>query len=294
VAGRYLLAGIAGVAVLLALSVLEIGAAAGAAPERATAEKGKAGIRVAEDRRHAGRARPPKRRARCRTGRRQRLGSKRRTVERRRALRRRAPQRRRGRRNRPCRRPKRAPRKIQAPAPTLPSVPPPAWLPALPPPAPVPPPTAPAPPGSCLGSDAVPTAANLPAIRAATLCLVNTERAGAGILPLVDHSQLAAAAQGHADDMAAQGYFDHTSRDGRTFDQRIRNAGYVGTGMAENIAWGSSYLGTPRRIVGAWMNSPGHRANILNGAWSDSGIGVAPRTPTRAAGGTYVHDFGAP
>jgi uncharacterized protein YkwD len=274
--------------VLLALSVLEIGAAAGAAPKPATGVESEAGIRAAEDRRHAGHARPPKRRGRCRTGRRQRLGSKRRTVERRRALRRRAPQRRRGRRNRPCRRQKRAPR---APAPTLPSVPPPAWLPALPPPAP---PSAPVAPGSCLGSDAVPTAANLPAIRAATLCLVNSERAGAGIPPLVDHAQLAAAAQGHADDMAAQGYVDHTSRDGRTFDQRIRNAGYAGTGMAENIAWGSSHLGTPRQIVGAWMNSSGHRANILNGALSDSGVGVAPRTPTGAAGGTYVHDFGAP
>jgi uncharacterized protein YkwD len=64
--------------------------------------------------------------------------------------------------------------------------------------------------------------------------------------------------------------------------------------MAENIAWGGSYLGTPRRIVGAWMSSPGHRANILNGSLSQSGIGVAPRTPTGAAGGTYVHDLGAP
>ena len=149
-------------------------------------------------------------------------------------------------------------------------------------------------PGSCAGSDAVPTASNLPTIRAATLCLVNVERINAGLVPLVDHGQLTVAAQGHADDMAARGYFSHTSADGRTFDQRIRNAGYTGSGMAENIAWGSSYLGTPRHIVGAWMNSPGHRANILSGALSDSGIGVAPRTPTGAGGGTYVHDFGAP
>jgi uncharacterized protein YkwD len=130
-------------------------------------------------------------------------------------------------------------------------------------------------------------------MRAATLCLVNAERVRIGVAPLVGNSLLAAAAQGHADDMVALGYFSHTSADGRTFDQRIRAAGYAGSRLAENIAWGQRSLGTPRRIVAAWMDSAGHRANILNGALRDSGIGVAARTPGGATGGTFVHDFGA-
>ena len=163
-----------------------------------------------------------------------------------------------------------------------------------PPPVPVPPPPSPPPQAGCAGADAVPSASNLPAVRSATLCLVNSERAQFGLAPLIDNAPLALAAQGHADDMAAKGYFSHVSADGRTFDQRIRAAGYLGGYLAENIAWGDRSLGTPRRIVGAWMNSAGHRAHILSGSLLDSGIGVAPRTPQGGVGGTYVHDFGAP
>jgi uncharacterized protein YkwD len=94
--------------------------------------------------------------------------------------------------------------------------------------------------------------------------------------------------------MVAHRDFSHVSADGRTFDQRIRAAGYMGGYLAENIGWGGGSLGTPRRIVGAWMNSPGHRANILDGGFTDSGIGVSPGTPEGGSGGTYVHDFGAP
>jgi uncharacterized protein YkwD len=278
---RSLLAGIAGVAVLLALSVSGMGTAVASVPSHAAEASDEAGTHA------SGQTSKGKSRRSCRRG-----GSKRRGARKRRASRKRALRGRRAPRRRLCRRAK---RKIRSPAPvspTLPSEPPPALLPA--PPLPPPPPFPPAAPGSCPGADAVPTAANLPTIRSATLCLVNAERTGAGLLPLLDHGQLAAAAQGHADDMAAQGYFSHTSVDGRTFDQRIRNAGYAGRAIAENIAWGSSSLGTPRRIVGAWMSSTGHRANILNGGLSDSGIGVAPRTPGGASGGTYVQDFGAP
>ncbi len=72
----------------------------------------------------------------------------------------------------------------------------------------------------------------------------------------------------------------------------IRAVGYPGGYLAENIAWGGGSLGTPRSIVGGWMNSTGHRANILNGGLRDSGVGVAVSTPQGGSGGTYVHDFG--
>jgi uncharacterized protein YkwD len=140
----------------------------------------------------------------------------------------------------------------------------------------------------------VPSASNLTLVRAAALCLVNAERARYGLAPLVDNAQLATAAQLHASDMTANRYFSHVSADGRTFDQRIRASGYFGTYLAENIAWGGGSLGTPRRVVSGWLNSAGHRANILNGLLRDSGIGVSPGTPEGGSGGTYVHDFGAP
>jgi len=198
-------------------------------------------------------------------------------------------------RRRACWRTKRPPRrkKRRAPVLSLPAVPPPSSAPA---PAPTPPVAAPPglAPASCAAADTIPTTSNLPAIRAATLCLVNAERTSRGLAPLIDNAPLALAAQGHATDMATQRYFSHVSADGRTFDVRMRNAGYAGGYLAENIAWGGSYLGTPRRIVGGWMNSAGHRANILNGALRDSGVGVAPRTPQGGSGGTYVHDLGAP
>lgn len=146
----------------------------------------------------------------------------------------------------------------------------------------------------CTGADAAPSSANVATVGSATLCLVNSERTSRGLGPLVDNAQLASAAQAHADDMVARRYFSHTSMDGRTFDQRIRGAGYAGSVMAENIAWGGGSLGTPRQTVSGWMNSGGHRANILNVALRDSGIGVAQGTPQGGSGGTYVHDFGAP
>jgi uncharacterized protein YkwD len=285
VPARSFLSGIAAVAVLLTLSLPAAGAGAGSPTKAHEATGERAGAGEPSERETAGQ----KRRRRCRG--KQRL--RRHSGEQRR------PEAGRGKRKRRCRqRRRRAPgRRAPAPvpvAPILPGIPPPAsGVPAAPS-APVPLPPAPPPPAGCAGADAVPSASNLPAVRSATLCLVNSERTQFGLAPLVDNAPLALAAQGHADDMAAKGYFSHVSADGRTFDQRIRAAGYLGGYLAENIAWGDRSLGTPQRIVGAWMSSAGHRAHILSAALRDSGIGVAPRTPQGGIGGTYVHDFGAP
>jgi uncharacterized protein YkwD len=274
---RRLLAGIAGVAALLALWLPAAGATTGAAP--AAAERHGTGAGASSSQATAA----AKSRRRCRAKRARHRGSERVAAGSRRVA-----------RTRRCRRAKRKPERLRAlvpVAPTLPSEPPPAFG----PPIPLPQPPQPLPfPGTCSGADTVPNTSNLATIRSATLCLINAQRAGYSLAPLVDNSLLFSAAQGHADDMAAQGYFSHDSADGRTWDQRIRNTGYAGRGIAENIAWGGRQLGTPRNIVNAWMNSSGHRANILNGSLIDSGIGVAARTPQGGSGGTYVHDFGAP
>ncbi|SDR99542.1 Uncharacterized conserved protein YkwD, contains CAP (CSP/antigen 5/PR1) domain [Paraoerskovia marina] len=115
---------------------------------------------------------------------------------------------------------------------------------------------------------------------AAGLNLVNVERAAVGCPAVVSDDRLVAAAQAHADDMSAQGYFSHVSQDGRTFDERIRAAGYAQPG-AENIASGQR---TVDAVMAAWMDSPGHRANILN---CDLGAVGLART-----GNVWVQTFG--
>lgn len=101
--------------------------------------------------------------------------------------------------------------------------------------------------------------------------LVNAERAKAGCGPLTANSTLNRAAQGHSDDMAARDYFDHTNPDGDGPGERVTAAGYPWSTYGENIAMGQS---TPEQVMEAWMNSPGHRANILNCDFKEIGIGI--------------------
>ncbi|WP_244312629.1 CAP domain-containing protein [Microbispora hainanensis] len=114
--------------------------------------------------------------------------------------------------------------------------------------------------------------------------LTNVERAKAGCGPLKHDARLRAAAYAHSADMSAKNYFDHTSKDGRSFADRITAAGYTWRAAAENIAKG---YGTAQAVVQGWMNSPGHRQNILNCNYTDIGVGYV------AAGGPYwTQDFG--
>ncbi|PTA68050.1 CAP domain-containing protein [Deinococcus arcticus] len=99
--------------------------------------------------------------------------------------------------------------------------------------------------------------------------------------------QLTQAAQGHAADMAAQNYFSHTGKDGRTFAQRVTAAGYTWRAVAENIAAGQS---TPEQVVTGWLKSEGHCKNIMSASYRELGVGYAQ-------GGSYGHywvqDFGS-
>jgi uncharacterized protein YkwD len=100
--------------------------------------------------------------------------------------------------------------------------------------------------------------------------LVNQARAQAGCKPLVNDPRLATAAQQHSDDMANRNYFSHTTPEGVTFDKRETAAGYPSPG-GENIAQGQT---TAQQVMTDWMNSSGHRANILNCTFAAIGIGV--------------------
>ncbi|WP_328996562.1 CAP domain-containing protein [Kribbella sp. NBC_01245] len=102
------------------------------------------------------------------------------------------------------------------------------------------------------------------------LTLTNRERAKAGCGPLRMNTALFRAAEGHARDMVAKNYFSHTSADGRSPWDRMKQAGYSGGAMAENIAAGQT---TAAAVVEAWMNSEGHRANIENCTYKLLGVG---------------------
>jgi uncharacterized protein YkwD len=155
--------------------------------------------------------------------------------------------------------------------------------------------------GDCTNTTVTPEAGNLEIVREATLCLVNRERVTRGERPLRLDGKLVQTAQGHSESMADEGYFAHESPDGSTPLDRMRAAGYidsqrVGYEVGENIAWGTLWLASPKAIVEAWMASPGHRANILDPHYVDTGLGVVPRVPgglgEGQAGAMYTQDFG--
>lgn len=102
--------------------------------------------------------------------------------------------------------------------------------------------------------------------------LVNQERAAAGLGSLSSDSQLAAVAQKKAEDMAKNGYFSHTSPTyGSAFDM-LKAAGISYRTAGENIAKGQK---TAETVMNGWMNSSGHRANILSSGYTRIGVGYA-------------------
>lgn len=100
--------------------------------------------------------------------------------------------------------------------------------------------------------------------------LTNIERSKLGLSPLTLNTQLLNAAENHTQNMALQDFFSHTGKDGSSLGSRISATGYQFSAAAENIAAGSS---TPEQVVSSWMNSSGHRANILNPNLKEIGIG---------------------
>ncbi|WP_020138738.1 CAP domain-containing protein [Streptomyces sp. 351MFTsu5.1] len=122
------------------------------------------------------------------------------------------------------------------------------------------------------------------AAAAEVLQLVNVERAKVGCSPVSANSALAGLAEDFSKAMAAQGFFDHTDPSGASPWDRASLAGITNLG-GENIARGQS---DPAGVMEAWMNSPGHRANILNCDFKTLGVGVQ----FGAGGPWWTQDFG--
>jgi uncharacterized protein YkwD len=150
---------------------------------------------------------------------------------------------------------------------------------------------------ACANTDVAPTAETLEVVRAAILCLHNQIRAANNLPLLKDNAKLRKAATGHSSTMVSQGYFDHTSPDGDTFVDRIIGAGYTkkndGWTLGENLAWGTGDLSTAQGVMNAWMNSAGHKANILKKAYREVGVGIRLGVPSdEGVGATITADFG--
>jgi uncharacterized protein YkwD len=150
---------------------------------------------------------------------------------------------------------------------------------------------------TCQNTDVLPTADNVDVVRAAILCLHNQVRARNNLPLLKDNAKLRKAAVGHSAAMVNEGYFDHTSPDGDSFVDRIVGAGYAkrndGWTLGENLAWGTGDLSTATGVMNAWMNSAGHKANILKKSYKEVGIGIRLGVPSdEGVGATITADFG--
>ena len=118
----------------------------------------------------------------------------------------------------------------------------------------------------------VPNLAEVKRLAKEVVVLVNKERAKVGLAPLIDNWQLARVARYKSEDMRDKNYFSHTSPTyGSPFDM-IKNFGIRYMAAGENIAMGQP---TAVAVMTSWMNSPGHRSNILSKNFTEIGVGVA-------------------
>ena len=136
------------------------------------------------------------------------------------------------------------------------------------------------------------------ALERQVLELINQQRAQGGCDPLVMQRQLSAAAQSHANAMAMKNFFGHASKNGTKFSSRIKAQGYRGRKYAENIAAGYA---SAEKVVSIWMNSSGHRVNIMNCAFTETGIALAYQEDDAPLAGSdypmryyWVQDFARP
>ena len=147
----------------------------------------------------------------------------------------------------------------------------------------------------CPGSGALPAARDIEANRQAILCLLNAERAKHGLVPLRHHPLLEQASQRHSDDMVRRKYYAHETPDGVDPQMRMSAVGYAPQWTGENLYTGTGMEATPVRALKGWMESPGHRANILRPEFTEVGVGIAyesPKPGVKGPGAVYTTNFG--
>lgn len=105
------------------------------------------------------------------------------------------------------------------------------------------------------------------------------------------NAKLTQAADGHSQDMSAQNYFSHTSKDGRSFTQRIDATGYTWSAAGENIAAG---YGSVDAVMDGWTASPGHCANLMNASFTEFGVSCVPGTSSTTYSNYWTMDLAKP
>jgi uncharacterized protein YkwD len=119
---------------------------------------------------------------------------------------------------------------------------------------------------------------SIPEQEQAMRCLINWTRQKAHLRNLARQPQLTAAADLKAGQLLRCQKFAHAPCSGKDAFSVFRSAGYGTSAIrwagGENIAWGTSYLGSPRQVMRAWLNSSGHRHNILSPEWHDQGVAL--------------------
>ncbi|MFZ3581830.1 CAP domain-containing protein [Loktanella sp. DJP18] len=100
---------------------------------------------------------------------------------------------------------------------------------------------------------------------------VNAQRRAHGLAPLAYNATLGRAAMTQACDMSVNNFFGHRGSNGSNVSARVQAAGYRNCTIAENLAWGYPTSG---QIIGGWMNSSGHRANMLHPRVAEMGVGI--------------------
>lgn len=118
----------------------------------------------------------------------------------------------------------------------------------------------------------VPTMQGIKSLESQVVKLVNAERAKQGLQPLTENWQLSRVARYKSADMAAKNYFSHTSPTYGSPFRMMESFGIKYSSAGENIAYGQK---TPQQVMTAWMNSPGHKANIMSPSYTQIGVGYA-------------------
>jgi uncharacterized protein YkwD len=130
---------------------------------------------------------------------------------------------------------------------------------------------------------------DLDGARAEVLARVNEARKKAGMAPLRSNARLDQAAQHHAEDMLARGYFAHESPEGKTVRERARAAGYDWRNIGENVAEGQFSVD---EVMDTWLHSPGHRGNLLDPEFKELGVGLALGRSRGTYRAVWVQAFG--
>ena len=154
---------------------------------------------------------------------------------------------------------------------------------------------------NCGGRFIQPSTSNVDAVQHSTLCLLNEERVMRGMRRLRGNETLERVATAYTRRMVSDGFFDHVAPGGSTMLGRVRATSYLrgarGWALGENLAWGTGSLATPVKTVEAWMNSEGHRRNILDRSFKEIGIGITLGAPVEVSAAqvaaTYATEFGA-